>query len=50
MDVFRHDNELLEQIKGMFIQKFKDVKDKLDQSRQKNIQLEQENSWIDWLS
>ena len=44
------DKELSEQIKGKVIEKFKDAKDKLDQSRQKIIQLEQENSWIDWLS
>ena len=44
------DKELSEQIKGKVIEKFKDAKDKLDQSRQKVIQLEQENSWIDWLS
>ena len=44
------DEELSEQIKGKVIEKFKDAKDKLDQSRQKIIQLEQENSWIDWLS
>ena len=42
--------ELSEQIKGKFIEKFIDAKNKLDQSRQKIIQLEQENSWIDWLS
>ena len=44
------DQELSEQIKGKVIEKFKDAKDKLDQSRQKIIHLEQENSWIDWLS
>jgi DNA invertase Pin-like site-specific DNA recombinase/DNA-binding transcriptional MerR regulator len=44
------DKELSEQIKGKVIEKFKDSKQKLDQSRQKIIQLEQENSWIDWLS
>ena len=44
------DKELSQQVKENVIAKFKDAKEKLDQSRQKVIQLEQENSWIDWLS
>ena len=44
------DKELSEQDKEKVIEKFRDKKEKLDQSRQKIIQLEQENSWIDWLS
>ena len=44
------DKELSEQIKGKVIEKFKDAKEKLETSRRKIIELEQENAWIDWLS
>ena len=44
------DELLSKQIKENVIEKFKDAKDKLEKSRQKIIELEQENSWIDWLS
>ncbi len=44
------DEKLSEQIKKNVISKFTDTKEKLKQSRQKIKQLEDENSWIDWLS
>ena len=45
------DDELLsQQVKEKVIEKFKDAKEKLENSRNKIIELEQENSWIDWLS
>ena len=45
------DDELLsQQVKEKVIEKFKDAKEKLENSREKIIELEQENSWIDWLS
>jgi len=41
---------LSQQVKEKVIEKFKDAKEKLENSRKKIIELEQENSWIDWLS
>ena len=44
------DKELSDKVKEKVIAKFKDAKDKLEKCRQKITQLQQENSWIDWLS
>ena len=44
------DENLSQQIKENVIEKFKDAKEKLENSRRRVIELEQENSWIDWLS
>ena len=44
------DENLSQQIKENVIEKFMDAKEKLENSRRRVIELEQENSWIDWLS
>ncbi len=44
------DKELTIQIKDNLVKKFEDAKTKLEQSRKKVRELEQQNSWLDWLS